>query len=161
MFPSRRSEFRTVSRNSVRSFGISVWVTGAIRSGIPDPVQVELDRGLVGEDPAEAGPGAVGQGGGERGRLARADRSRDEDQAVEREEGREEVQDEFAALDALLSARKNAGLTQEEVASRMGMSQPALARIESSLGSRKHSPSLETLRKYARACGKRLEIKIV
>lgn len=73
----------------------------------------------------------------------------------------ETIQDEFAALDTLLSARKNAGLTQEEVASRMGMSQPALARIESSLGSRKHSPSLETLRKYARACGKRLEIRIV
>ena len=73
----------------------------------------------------------------------------------------EVVQDEFSALDALLSARKTAGLTQGEVASRMGVSQPALARIESSLGSRKHSPSIETLRKYARACGKRLEIKIV
>ena len=71
------------------------------------------------------------------------------------------IQDEFSALDALLSARKRAGLTQAEVASRMGVSQPALARIESSLGSRKHSPSLETLRKYARACGKRLEIRIV
>ena len=71
------------------------------------------------------------------------------------------IQDEFSALDALLSARKRAGLTQAEVASRMGVAQPALARIESSLGSRKHSPSLETLRKYARACGKRLEIRIV
>ena len=71
------------------------------------------------------------------------------------------IQDEFSALDALLSARKRAGLTQAEVASRMGVAQPALARIESSLGSRKHSPSLETLRKYARACGKRLEIRVV
>ena len=61
------------------------------------------------------------------------------------------IQNEFFALDALLSARKRAGLTQAEVASRMGVAQPALARIESSLGSRKHSPSLETLRKYARA----------
>ena len=68
------------------------------------------------------------------------------------------IQNEFFALDALLSARKRAGLTQAEVASRMGVSQPALARIESSLG---HTPSLETLRKYARACGKRLEIRIV
>ena len=68
------------------------------------------------------------------------------------------IQEEFSALDALLSARKRAGLTQAEVASRMGVAQPALARIESSLG---HSPSLETLRKYARACGKRLEIRIV
>ena len=73
----------------------------------------------------------------------------------------ESIQDEFSALDALLSARKTAGLTQEQVAARMGVSQPSLARIESTLGSRKHSPSIETLRKYARACGKRLEIKIV
>lgn len=71
------------------------------------------------------------------------------------------LEDEFVALEALLSARKTAGFTQAEVADRMGIKPSALARIESSLGSRKHSPSLETLRKYARACGKRLEIKIV
>ena len=71
------------------------------------------------------------------------------------------LEDEFVALDALLSARKSAGFSQAEVADRMGIKPSSLARIESSLGSRKHSPSLETLRKYARACGKRLEIKIV
>lgn len=69
--------------------------------------------------------------------------------------------DEFAALDALLAARKAAGLTQAEVAARMGIKPSSLARIEGSLGSHKHSPSLETLRKYARACGKRLEIRLV
>ena len=73
----------------------------------------------------------------------------------------EELEDEFSALDALLSARKSAGFSQVEVADRMGIKPSSLARIESSLGSRKHSPSLETLRKYARACGKRLEIRIV
>ena len=62
------------------------------------------------------------------------------------------LEDEFAALAALLAARKDAGLTQADVAARMGVSQPVLARIESSLGSRKHSPSLETLRRYAEAC---------
>lgn len=71
------------------------------------------------------------------------------------------LKDEFAALDVLLEARHNAGLTQAEVASRMGVSQPALARVEASLGSRKHSPSLATLRKYAEACGKHLEIRLV
>lgn len=69
--------------------------------------------------------------------------------------------DEFAALGALLHARKDAGLTQADVAARMGVSQPVLARIESSLGSRKHSPSLATLRKYADACGKKLVIQMV
>lgn len=71
------------------------------------------------------------------------------------------LEDEFAALGALLHARKEAGLTQADVAARMGVSQPVLARIESSLGSRKHSPSLATLRKYADACGKKLVIQMV
>lgn len=71
------------------------------------------------------------------------------------------LEDEFAALDALLQARKEAGLTQAQVAARMGVSQPVLARIESSLGSRKHSPSLATLRRYAEACGKKLVIRMV
>ncbi|CAM5793648.1 MAG: helix-turn-helix transcriptional regulator [Burkholderiales bacterium] len=71
------------------------------------------------------------------------------------------LEDEFAALAALLAARKDAGLTQADVAARMGVSQPVLARIESSLGSRKHSPSLETLRRYAGACGKKLVIQMI
>ena len=71
------------------------------------------------------------------------------------------LDDEFTALAALLKARKDAGLTQAEVASRMGVSQPVLARIESSLGNREHAPSLSTLRRYATACGKRLVISIV
>lgn len=71
------------------------------------------------------------------------------------------LEDEFAALDVLLQARKAAGLTQAEVAERMGVKPSALARIEMSLTSRKHSPSLDTLRKYAQACGKTLTIGIV
>lgn len=72
----------------------------------------------------------------------------------------ESIADEFAALDGLLEARRRAGLTQEQVAERMGVKQSALARIESSLTSRKHSPSLATLRKYAAAVGCRIEIKL-
>lgn len=72
----------------------------------------------------------------------------------------EALQNEFAALDVLLRARKEAGLTQAEVAERMGIKQSALARIESSLTDKKHSPTLATLRKYAAACGKRLEISL-
>ena len=52
------------------------------------------------------------------------------------------LQDEFSALDVLLRARKAAGLTQSEVATRMGIHPASLARIEGSLGSRKHSPPL-------------------
>lgn len=73
----------------------------------------------------------------------------------------EALEDEFAALDALLAARKQAGLTQEQVAAKMGVSQPSLARVEASLGSHRHSPSLEMLRKYAAAVNCKLEIKLV
>ena len=78
--------------------------------------------------------------------------------SAEFREAYDALEDEFAALAVLQQARKDAGMTQAEVAAKMGVSQPVLARIESSLGSRKHAPSLETLRKYALACGKRLVI---
>lgn len=76
-------------------------------------------------------------------------------------EAYEAAEEEFAALDLLLEARRKAGLSQEQVAERMGMKQSSLARIESSLGSRKHAPSLSTLRRYAEALGCRLEIRLV
>src|SRR5205823_13048605 len=68
--------------------------------------------------------------------------------------------EEFALLDELLSARCRAGLTQAQVAARMGTQTPAVARLESGGGSRRHSPSVATLRKYARAVGCRLEIRL-
>lgn len=71
------------------------------------------------------------------------------------------LEDEFAALAALLKARAAAGLTQAEVATRMGVSQPVVARIESSLGKKDHSPSINTLRRYADACGMKLVIQMV
>ncbi len=73
----------------------------------------------------------------------------------------EALDDEFSALDALLTARRQAGMTQEQVATKMGVSQPSLARVEASLGSHRHSPSLEMLRKYAAAVNCKLEIKLV
>lgn len=68
--------------------------------------------------------------------------------------------EEFALLDELLRARQRAGLTQAEVAARMGTRTPAIARLEAGGGSRRHSPSVSTLRKYAQAVGCRLEIKL-
>ncbi|MGZ9709857.1 helix-turn-helix domain-containing protein [Glaciimonas sp. GNP009] len=69
--------------------------------------------------------------------------------------------EEFAILDEILAARKAAGLTQAQIAERMGTKAPAVARLESALASGKHSPSLSTLRKYATALGKRLEVHLV
>jgi len=71
------------------------------------------------------------------------------------------LQEEFSLFDELLEARINAGLTQAEVAHRMGTKTPAVARLEAGGGNNKHSPSVSTLRKYAEAVGCHLEIKLV
>ncbi len=68
---------------------------------------------------------------------------------------------EFSLLREMLKARKEAGLSQADVAERMGTKAPAVTRLEASLTSGKHSPSVETLRKYAEAVGCRLEIHLV
>ena len=68
--------------------------------------------------------------------------------------------EESALLDALLKARQEAGLTQAEVAERMGTQAPAVARLERALATGKHSPSVATLRKYVKACGKRLVLEV-
>ena len=68
--------------------------------------------------------------------------------------------EEFTLLDALLKARHDAGLTQAQVAERMGTQAPAVARLERALASGKHSPSVATLRKYVKACGKRLVLQV-
>ena len=69
--------------------------------------------------------------------------------------------EEFAILDEMLAARRSAGLSQAQVAERMGTKAPAVARLESALASGKHSPSIDTLRKYASALGKRIEVHLV
>jgi DNA-binding XRE family transcriptional regulator len=71
------------------------------------------------------------------------------------------LEEEFAALDALLTARKEAGLTQAQVAERMGTTASAVARLEGAITREKHSPTFNTLKRYAKACGKSLRITMV
>jgi DNA-binding XRE family transcriptional regulator len=85
-------------------------------------------------------------------RLMRRPGVRKEVERIEREEG--------ALLDILLKARQEAGLTQAQVAERMGTQPPAVARLERALATGKHSPSLATLHKYALAVGKKLVIQL-
>ena len=68
---------------------------------------------------------------------------------------------EFGILDEILAARKAAGLTQAQVAKKMGTQTPAVARLESSLATGKHSPSLNTLKKYAEAVDKKVQVHLV
>lgn len=71
-----------------------------------------------------------------------------------------ELEDEFQLFDEMLSARKKAGLTQAQVAKKMKTKVPAIARLEASGGKHRHSPNLNTLRKYADAIGYQLVIKL-
>ena len=65
---------------------------------------------------------------------------------------------EYELASQLLKARTRAGLTQDAVAERMGTTKSAISRLE---GSGKHAPSLTTLRKYARAVGCDLQVRLV
>ncbi len=63
---------------------------------------------------------------------------------------------EFALARELIAARTRAGLSQTEVAERMGTSQSAVARLESG----RSLPSLRTLERYASATGSRAVVKL-
>ena len=76
---------------------------------------------------------------------------------VRREYGR--LADEFAFLDEILKARAEVGLSQAEVAARIGTTQSAVARLETAGG--RHSPSIATLRRYASALGYTLQVRLV
>lgn len=69
-----------------------------------------------------------------------------------------ELEGEYCLVRELLAARTNAGLTQEEVAESMGTTKSAVSRLEAVS---KHSPSVTTLKKYARAVGCDVEIRLV
>ena len=71
----------------------------------------------------------------------------------------DKLADEFAFLDEFLKARAAQGLTQAQVAEKIGTTQSAVARMES--GSGRHSPSLATLTKYADALGCKLEVRLI
>lgn len=68
---------------------------------------------------------------------------------------------EFELLQQMLGARTKAGLSQADVAKRMGTQAPAVARLESALSSGKHSPSIGTLKRYAEAVGCELQVRFV
>lgn len=70
----------------------------------------------------------------------------------------DELEDEYRLVRELLSARAKAGMTQEEVAASMGTTKSAISRLE---GASKHSPSVSTLKRYARAVGCEIDIKLV
>jgi len=73
----------------------------------------------------------------------------------------DDLETEFALLREVLLARKRSGLTQAEVAEKMGTKPPAITRLETALSDNRHSPTIATLKKYAQAVGCKLEIHLV
>lgn len=63
---------------------------------------------------------------------------------------------EFDLAHQLISARVAAGLTQEQLAQRMGTTQSAIARLESG----RRMPGLKTLERLAAATGARLVVRL-
>ncbi len=64
---------------------------------------------------------------------------------------------EFEIASALITARKRAKLSQEQLAQRMKTTQTAIARMESG----RHLPSMKTIMRYAKATGSRISFKLV
>ncbi len=68
----------------------------------------------------------------------------------------EAMADEFAIARELIAARARAGMSQDEVAQRMGTTQSVVARLESG----KRPPSMRTVQRFAQAVGGHLVLRI-
>ena len=66
------------------------------------------------------------------------------------------LEQEFAIASELIRARARAGLSQAELAARMGTSQSAIARLESG----RTLPSAKTLIRFAEATGSKVELRL-
>lgn len=73
----------------------------------------------------------------------------------------DDLAEEYQLLDEMLKARKRAGLSQAVMAKEMHTTASAISRLESLGISKRPSPSISTLKKYAHALGCRLSIKLV
>lgn len=62
----------------------------------------------------------------------------------------------MSTADVIVKARKDAGLTQEQLADMIGISRACLARAESE----KYNPSVDFLNRIAKALGKELVITL-
>ncbi|GKW04105.1 helix-turn-helix domain-containing protein [Pectobacterium odoriferum] len=67
----------------------------------------------------------------------------------------DETQEE-ALRAVLIEMKSKSGLTSTEIAARMGVSQPAVSRLERNVS----SASISTLQRYAAACGMQLKLSL-
>ena len=66
------------------------------------------------------------------------------------------IEDELRLAAGLIALREQAGLTQRELAERIGVSQPRVAAIE-----RSRNVTIDVLEQYVAAVGARLEVSVI
>ena len=69
----------------------------------------------------------------------------------------EAMKPEFVIIQAMIDARKKAGLTQKELSSRTGIAQGDISKLENGNG----NPSIRTLQKLAEAMNMTLKLEFV
>jgi len=69
----------------------------------------------------------------------------------------QELQPEFAIIKKIIEARVKGGISQEKLAEKMKTKQSAISRLESGTA----NPSLNFLKKLAKALDSRLEIRLI
>ncbi len=62
----------------------------------------------------------------------------------------------YAVVGEMVEARQSAGLTQGELAQRMGTSQSVIARLEGA----RHMPTFDLISRYAQALDRRIEVRL-
>jgi len=71
-------------------------------------------------------------------------------------EWRDSQRPDYEMRQSMLAARRRAGFSQRDLAREMGVSQPAIARMERGAS----SPNVRTLRRMAEATGSKLVIRL-
>ena len=69
----------------------------------------------------------------------------------------EELEVEYAIMNEMLKLRGEAGMSQSQLSQKTGITQPDISKLENG----KANPSIATLKKVARAFGKRLQVQFV
>lgn len=67
------------------------------------------------------------------------------------------LEPEYQIINAIINGRKENGLTQKELATRTGITQADISRLENG----ESNPSLKTMKRLAAALGKKLQIAFI
>lgn len=69
----------------------------------------------------------------------------------------EALEPEFTIVQAMIDARKQSGMTQQQLSERTGIAQSDISKLENGSG----NPSIKTLQRLAAGMGMRLELRFV